>query len=478
MKDRNIFSSKNPPSSWTRNPNHFLKNFDLSGFAVYVDIGSSSEKTKKSAALISNKHVLLAKHVTGDNPPSFNIKFVNNSNEVFTYSVDACIHLDFSDMMIGVLDRVIDPSLCFYKVLRSNFDSYYNLIIDSIGSGSKLPVIFVDQDKNLSVGDAVFTKAALPVNAGNPTTYPLGYVWQINVSNNNLKYSYSEYVISGDSGNPIFCILNNELILLGLWHVAQLYPEGRVPTIKNNTVGKFAASHKYISDINSAMTALAGSSYSVIQIAPDFNTYSSLKIPSITIGSNTFSESVSSYSRSPNIRGYGQENKTISLDDDSYIYGPFSLSSDLSYLVNPSSPYLGLTTNNLKSKTNEGGTSSDLSSNITYKALTVPAPIINSISNTNNKKPIISGTWTQTELPTYSEDIYIDIYDNNVIISSFTDITLSNVNLNNTFTFSFTPSSDLSVGTHTIKAKAYYFDNNYSSFSNSVTFDVLDTGGS
>jgi hypothetical protein len=478
MKDRNIFSSKNPPNSWARNPNHFLKNFDLSGFAVYVDIGASSEKTKKSAALISNKHVLLAKHVTGDNPPSFNIKFVNNNNEVFTYSVDVCIHLDFSDMMIGVLDRVIDPSLCFYKVLRSNFDSYYNLVIDSVGSGSKLPVVFVDQDKNLSVGDAIFTKATLPVGSNATPLYPLGYVWKINVSNSDLKYKYSEYAISGDSGNPIFCVLNNEIVLLGLWHTASSYPSGRGPTVKNNEIGKFPATHKYISDINSAMTTLAGSSYSVTQIASDFNTYSSLKIPSITIGSNTYSQFISSYDRSPSVKGYGEENKTISLDDDGYIYGPASLSSDLSYTIMPSSPYLGLTTNNLKSKINEGGTSSDFSSVITYKALSVPAPVLNNINNTTNKRPIISGTWTQTELPTYSEDIYIDIYDNNVIISSFLEISLLNVKSNNTFTFSFTPSSDLSIGTHTIKAKAYYFDNNYSSFSNSVTFDVLDTGGS
>jgi hypothetical protein len=473
MKDRNIFSSKNPPSSWTRNPNHFLKNFDLSGVAVYVDKGTSANKSKKSGVLISNKHVLFARHSIAESGESFDVKFVNNNNEVFNYTVSNTLVISNTDIVIGVLSTTIDSSLCYYKTLSSSFDNFYETIIDPVGSGLEMPVVFIDQDKNISIGDGLLRKS----NYGG---YPYHYIWDIKASKNLKKYSYCEGVISGDSGNAVFCILNGELIILGTWMYTS--STSRTAPAIGNSIGGLPAVHKLISSINAAMTTLAGSSYALTQISNNFNSYTSLKIPSVTISNNIYAQSVSSYNRSPDIKGYGQESKTVSLDDDGYVYGPVSLNSDLSYQINPSSPYLGLTTNNLVAQINDGGNSSSDSSNIIYKALTVPAPVLNNINNTNNKRPTISGTWTQTELPTYSEDIFIDIYDNNVIISTLGDITISNVKSNNTFSFTFTPSSDLEIGSHTIKAKAYFYDgtnaNNISSFSNSVTFDVLDTGGS
>jgi len=473
MKDRNIFSSKNPPNSWTRNPNHFLKNFDLSGVAVYVDKGTSADKSKKSGVLISNKHVLFARHAIAESGESFDVKFVNNNNEVFNYTVSNTLVISNTDIVIGVLSTTIDSSLCYYKTLSSTFDNFYETIIDPVGSGLEMPVVFIDQDKNISIGDGLLRKS----NYGG---YPYHYIWDIKASKNLKKYSYCEGVISGDSGNAVFCILNGELIILGTWMYTSS-PSRTAPAI-GNSIGGLPAVHKLISSINAAMTTLAGSSYALTQISNNFNSYTSLKIPSVTISSNIYAQSVSSYNRSPDIKGYGQESKTVSLDDDGYVYGPVSLNNDLSYQINPSSPYLGLTTNNIIAQTNDGGNSSSDSSNIIYKALTVPAPVLNNINNTNNKRPTISGTWTQTELPTYSEDIFIDIYDNNVIISTLGDIIISNVKSNNTFSFTFTPSSDLEIGSHTIKAKAYFYDgtnaNNISSFSNSVTFDVLDTGGS
>lgn len=482
MKDRNIFSSKNPPTSWTRNPNHFLKNFDLSGVAVYVDKGISADKSKKSGVLISNKHVLFARHSIAESGQSFDIKFVNNNNQVFNYTVSNTLVISNTDIVIGVLSATVDSSLCYYKTLSSSFDNFYETVIDPVGSGLEMPVVFIDQDKNISIGDGLLRKS----NYGG---YPYHYIWDIKASKNLKKYSYCEGVISGDSGNAIFCILNGELIILGTWWYTS--SASRTTPEIGYSIGGLPAVHKLISSINAAMTTLAGSSYALTQISNDFNSYTSLKIPSVTISSNIYAQSVSSYNRSPDIKGYGQESKTVSLDDDGYIYGPVSLNSDLSYQINPSSPYLGLTTNNLAAKTNEGGSSSPLSSNIAYKAMPIPAPVLNSINNTYSRRPIISGTWTGIEFPTYAETIRIDIYDNDVIISStyiyensvlvdiIADVTIANVQLFLSNSFAYQPTTDLSIGSHTIKAKAYFFlansgRNNVSDFSNSVTFEVLD----
>jgi len=484
MKQRNIFSSINTQSNvWIRNPNHFLKNYDLSGVAVYVDLvgqyENSSVRYKKSGVLISNKHVLFAQHIIGSGASNFDIKFVNNNNQVFTYTVTSVSPIGDTDILIGVLNTTVDNSLCYYKVLPSNFQNFYDTVLDPVGSGLQMPVVYSDQDRDLSIGDALLKKYV----AGS-----LPWIWVIYSSLNSKKFNYSKGLISNDSGNAIFAVLNNELIILGTWFSGTGTRDASPP---GKLLGASLAVHEYISTINSTMTTLAGSSYSLTQTTSVFKLYTSLKIPSITIGTNVYSKNVSSYNRSPDVRGYGQNGKTVSLDDDGYIYGPFSLEVGLNYLINPSSPYLGLTTNNLAAKTNEGASSSPLSSNIAYKAMPIPAPVLNSINNTYSRRPIISGTWTGIEFPTYAETIRIDIYDNDVIISStyiyensvlvdiIADVTIANVQLFLSNSFAYQPTTDLSIGSHTIKAKAYFFlansgRNNVSDFSNSITFEVLD----
>jgi hypothetical protein len=486
MKDRNIFSSKNPPTSWTRNQNTFLKSIDLSGFAVYVDNGENWTKAAKSGVLISNKHILFPQHFISNPSTPFDVKFVNNNNEVFTYTVTATTWLSGTDILIGVLNTTIDSSLCFYKILPSDFQNYYSVVLDPNGSGLEMPVVYTDQEKILSVGDA-------KLDRGGSSPYP--WVWKVYSSLNSKKYSYSRGLISGDSGNPIFVVLNNELIILGVWLSGTGTRDASPP---GKELGVLPAIHEYLSSINTIMTNLAGSSYSLTEIEKNFNQFLGLKKPSISVGSNVYSESVLSYNKSPAINGIGQSGKTVSLDDDGYVYGPFNLNYNigLGYSINPSSPYLGSATNNLKVEINYGGSAGAFSEVVAYKALVIPAPVLNSISNTNNKRPIISGTWTQIELPSYIENLHVDIYDNNTIISSeyiyldgvlaeiISDVMLNNVNANLSFTFAYLPTSDLSVGSHTIKAKVYYYKssspdiNNTSSFSNSITFDILDTGGS
>lgn len=468
MKQRNIFSSKNPPTSWIRNPNHFLKNFDLSGIATYVDIGASADKAKKSAILISDKHILFAQHSIGGSGLSFDVKFVNNNNQTFTYTVANTSAILNTDISIGVLSTAVDSSLCFYKSMRANFQNFYNTVLDPVGSGLEMPAIFIDQDKNISVGDCILKKY-------NSSPYP--WIWDLRASQNSQKYNYCEGTITGDSGNGVFAILDNQLILLGT--LFSSVTGSRNKPVAGTSLSICPAIHEYITEINSAMTSLAGSSYSITQINQPFNLYYDLKKPSIRINTQLYKQFVSSYNRSPSVTGYGENNKNIILDRDNLIFGPYSLNADLSYLLNPS---VALSLNSIVAKTNNAGDYSLPSPSIAYKAMNVLAPVLNSINNTTNKRPLISGSWTQIELPTYAEDIWIDLYDNNTIFTTLGDIILSNVNSKLNFTFSYLPTSDLDIGSHTIKCKAYYYDgttkNNISSFSNSITFDVTDSGGS
>lgn len=59
------------------------------------------------------------------------------------------------------------------------------------------------------------------------------------------RLQYYEEVIGGDSGNPVFTIINNEAVLLGGWYMK--WTNAGVATLLPN----------YISDINSTIAALS-----------------------------------------------------------------------------------------------------------------------------------------------------------------------------------------------------------------------------
>ena len=65
-----------------------------------------------------------------------------------------------------------------------------------------LPVLYSGQDRKVATGDVV------SVNAGTAT---------VNVPSFEVARAYGEAVRVGDSGNPIFVMLGDELVLLGAW---------------------------------------------------------------------------------------------------------------------------------------------------------------------------------------------------------------------------------------------------------------------
>ena len=112
MSTRTVFSTFNPPT-WVRDTNCFAYSYDLTGAAVYV---AGALSYNKSAVLVSNKHVIFAAHTMGSPTTPFEIKFVNNSNQVFTYNVSNYVTITNTDIMIGVLNTTVDSSLKIYKV--------------------------------------------------------------------------------------------------------------------------------------------------------------------------------------------------------------------------------------------------------------------------------------------------------------------------------------------------------------------------
>lgn len=254
----NIMAVYNGGTSWTRNTNCIMtKNYngyDTSGICLNI-----SGVGNMGATLISNRHVLLANHISKDFSLPTTIYFVNNSNVTFTYTITSLSRIGassgtgYTDISIGYLNTTVDSSLKYYKVFPSNFLDYLKKGTSSASFqylNPYLAAFYMDQEKKFLCGDVD------GLSLTDITSPKLSLVF----SENTKRYNNSELVIGGDSGNIIFAPVNNDIVLLGSWYTGS-------PSSKN--IGYQIGISSYIcaniSAINSAMTSLAGTSYSLTQ---------------------------------------------------------------------------------------------------------------------------------------------------------------------------------------------------------------------
>ena len=202
--DRRLFSSWTAnPIGWTRNTQCWARAYNWSGTAAGImglgGVGGGS--------LISRRHVLLADHVPYPARP-FEIFFVNRPGKTFTYKVTKIDSVPGTDIAIGTLDRDADPSLVTYRVLPDDWARYVEGLTIGTTMGLevitlRLPVLYLNQEKMVSTGDIV------RLVSGTAQVEPPAFA---------PAQSYYQVQRGGDSGNPIFVQVGDELVLLGAWH--------------------------------------------------------------------------------------------------------------------------------------------------------------------------------------------------------------------------------------------------------------------
>lgn len=222
-KDKNIMTPYANPYNWPRNTNCWAKSLDLTGYAVCnVPLGGVGGGT-----LITKKHVLLANHVPYAATP-FLIFFVNNNNVSIVYNVIKTKRVGNTDILIGELDREADASLKVYNVLPANYLKYFD-------KNPSFPILHSDQERK-----ALIANHGVIENVDNSSCVT------IMPPTESTKVLFYEQVIGGDSGNPVFTIIDNEPTLIGGWY-KQWYNGGGLATLLPN----------YITDINNTIASLS-----------------------------------------------------------------------------------------------------------------------------------------------------------------------------------------------------------------------------
>lgn len=193
----NIFDTQNHSlCSYTRNISCWAYEYDLTCISPYnTDAG-----TRKAGTLVTPRHIIFAAHYEIANNAT--VRFVRTDNTV----VDRVMthkqrHPSYSpyfpDLTIGVLDSDVPSDIKFCRVLPDNWENYFPTGIN------RMPCLTLDQEEKALItdGNVIFTT----------------YTSFLSPESNTKRREFYELKISGDSGNPAFLIINDELVLLTVW---------------------------------------------------------------------------------------------------------------------------------------------------------------------------------------------------------------------------------------------------------------------
>lgn len=219
-----IFSTQNHNSGiYVRNTGCWVSGVDLTCISPW----NSTDNANRAGTLISPRHILFAAHYQINNGST--IRFIDNNNNIITRTmVNKLTHPNYSpyqpDITVGVLDSDVPNTIKFAKILPQNWSNY----LPNLSYNYVVPCLVLDQEEKALISDLLNLSSAS--NFTTPT--------------NAKRYEFFENIITGDSGNPAFLIINGELVLITVW-----------------TYGGAGAGTNivyYKDDINTMMTTLGG----------------------------------------------------------------------------------------------------------------------------------------------------------------------------------------------------------------------------
>lgn len=218
--DTDIFATQDHAAGdYVRNENLWLEAVDTTAFSPW----NSYDGNRRAGVAVSPRHTIHAWHYPVT--VGTTLRFVTASSVVVERTVSDTLSLPgqyTTDTKVALLDSDLPASITFAKVFPSDLGDYLPTV-----ETASLPVIGIDQqEKSLTRELSELEGGQIRAN-----TYTQG-----------IFADLSEEIIPGDSGNPVFLLVNGELVLLSLW--------------TSPTTGP--AFHSLLTEINAAMTTLGG----------------------------------------------------------------------------------------------------------------------------------------------------------------------------------------------------------------------------
>ncbi|KAL4227104.1 hypothetical protein ACF0H5_015077 [Mactra antiquata] len=195
-EQKKIFSTQDHSKKYyVRSQKCWAHSLDLTAISPW----NSQGHTRKAGVLITPRHALWARHYSMK--VNTTIRFVDGDNNVVDRKIvktravpnEGHSSLHGYDIVVGELDQDVPSEISFVKVLPRNITTIRT-------SGFRIPAFDTDFEEKALVADLSYERGNM-VGLATP-------------SHQSIRYPYFETKIVGDSGNPVFLVIDGEIVLL------------------------------------------------------------------------------------------------------------------------------------------------------------------------------------------------------------------------------------------------------------------------
>ena len=204
------------PPNYMRNTSSWC--YDLRQQMTCISPWNSSGLNLGTGTAITAQHIISAYH--NKLPLDATVRFITANNVIVEKIIRGRADNLDCDVSVYTLDSLLPATITPCKVLPANYANYLSYL-----GGGRPPVMFLDQEEKATVRDLRTLEyrphsTGFGVHAIEPTHHP-------------DRLQFYEATQGGDSGDPIFLIVNNELALLHVLSVAEGGPfvSNCVPTL-------------------------------------------------------------------------------------------------------------------------------------------------------------------------------------------------------------------------------------------------------
>lgn len=209
-----VYTSQDPYAGglgqFIRNPDCWLNGIkNISCFSPAQMSGANWRQ--RGGTLVTRKHALFAKHfvtsvITGGTP----LIFVADDSTVIRRNIIQYAYVPWTDVAIALLDSEVPSNIQIAKVLPKNYSDYLNF-----DSTTPVYCVALDQEEKAMVKISTGGSGYIVSYEGQNITYSM---FGVNEGWAGHQYqSFNESIVVGDSGNPVFIILENELVVTTTW---------------------------------------------------------------------------------------------------------------------------------------------------------------------------------------------------------------------------------------------------------------------
>jgi len=213
---RNVFTGYYA-TDMTRNSSCFASSLDLTGCSPY----NSKSGRLKAGTVIASDIIVHAKHFPEGLPVGTTVDFFTSDDTRVTRTVVGSVDIAGTDIRLSRMNSDLPETIARYPILPSDYGDYF----PELGVVNRLPLLWIDQYERAKLAEWIGGGSVLePTNAEALPWYTRP--------------------VTGDSGGPVFLLLDESLVLIGcLYGATYAQPLAGQESVLNAAIASLGSEH-------------------------------------------------------------------------------------------------------------------------------------------------------------------------------------------------------------------------------------------